>query len=506
MRFENSLKRSVPAIIVRLVSQDPESQVRRVGWRISVLELSYENQPESTRQVTHMNMKSWPDGSVPDAHSHWGPPEKRLLDFITKAKDLNDRLSSAQAALSPVMTHCSVGRGRTGTLIASAMLIEVADFARHVDLHEKVTTSQRMDGDPLPEFDVKNHGKEFPTIDVVGLFWDSLRAQRRLMLEERQLGLVLACATRYSAQASKPAVIDQPATDQYYRAGDEQPISKVFGDTYVKLSKRDHKTFHPDQPQGIHNCRFCHLVLINGNDHPLASTHAYDPSCDLCKAVHSSEVLYEDEHFAVIEDIAPASPLHLLCIPKRHVHSPVSFTETGEDLHEHEKDTLEYYDALVSFARKSFAEEAKRRGYQFGPSTVLTGLHVSPTTSVDHFHLQILLVLTPSLVRKLENEAKSSGSRTEKLRKMKKKYHTKFVPSLIHRGVGAAPDESKILPSDPSSLLVLRGFAFFVLAARFRAIIEHSLLRVELVGHNVFEKEEERWTRREIGLVEYPIQ
>jgi len=46
--------------------------------------------------------------------------------------------------------------------------------------------------------------------------------------------------------------------------------------------------------------------------------------CLFCKIINReipSEIVYEDEKFFVFKDINPIAPVHILIIPKKHIHS-----------------------------------------------------------------------------------------------------------------------------------------------------------------------------------------
>ena len=43
--------------------------------------------------------------------------------------------------------------------------------------------------------------------------------------------------------------------------------------------------------------------------------------CKIAKKEVPYEIVYEDERIMVFKDIAPKAPVHLLIIPKKHIHS-----------------------------------------------------------------------------------------------------------------------------------------------------------------------------------------
>lgn len=57
--------------------------------------------------------------------------------------------------------------------------------------------------------------------------------------------------------------------------------------------------------------------------------------CIFCKIVNDeipSNKVYEDDKILVFEDIAPKAPVHLLMIPKKHIHSLAEVTEDDSEL------------------------------------------------------------------------------------------------------------------------------------------------------------------------------
>ncbi|MDO8470664.1 MAG: histidine triad nucleotide-binding protein [bacterium] len=98
--------------------------------------------------------------------------------------------------------------------------------------------------------------------------------------------------------------------------------------------------------------------------------------CIFCKIVNKeipSTTEYEDEQFLAFHDIHPKSPLHLLLVPKKHIHSV---------------DHLEFQDRdlmgdLVLTAQK-IAKGRGLRGYQLHINVGRDGGQV-----VDHLHMHL---------------------------------------------------------------------------------------------------------------------
>lgn len=76
-----------------------------------------------SKKIFHLQMINWPDHSCPDKNGY------TTIDYIIKAiAEFRERFPS-----SPVLTHCSAGTGRTGTLIAIFNLIKCLSFFKNVN-------------------------------------------------------------------------------------------------------------------------------------------------------------------------------------------------------------------------------------------------------------------------------------------------------------------------------------------------------------------------------------
>lgn len=95
--------------------------------------------------------------------------------------------------------------------------------------------------------------------------------------------------------------------------------------------------------------------------------------CKISRKELSSEIEYEDETFMVFHDIHPKSPLHLLIIPKKHIHS-VDHLEPQD---------RELMGDLVLCAQK-IAKNRGLRGYQLHINVGKDGGQV-----VDHLHMHL---------------------------------------------------------------------------------------------------------------------
>ncbi|XP_047040073.1 adenosine 5'-monophosphoramidase HINT3-like [Helicoverpa zea] len=96
--------------------------------------------------------------------------------------------------------------------------------------------------------------------------------------------------------------------------------------------------------------------------------------CNIANKLEPTEIIYEDEDVCVFPDIKPASKLHLLVIPKRHVEDVKCLTSEDKDL----------VDKMLSIAHEQLAKnnlplEDSRLGY-----------HWPPFRSVRHLHLHTI--------------------------------------------------------------------------------------------------------------------
>ena len=57
-----------------------------------------------------------------------------------------------------------------------------------------------------------------------------------------------------------------------------------------------------------------------------------DIFCKIIKGEISTEVVWQDDDFIVIKDIAPQAPVHLLIVPKKHFEALHDFTEEDASL------------------------------------------------------------------------------------------------------------------------------------------------------------------------------
>jgi len=56
--------------------------------------------------------------------------------------------------------------------------------------------------------------------------------------------------------------------------------------------------------------------------------------CDIANKQAESKIVYEDENFIGFHDIKPASDIHFLLIPKKHITNTKSLTAADKDMSE----------------------------------------------------------------------------------------------------------------------------------------------------------------------------
>lgn len=101
------------------------------GYLRTLLEIQHTS--GQTRKVMHLWYHSWPDHGVPRTED--GKPDAtNLLYLIRDARRSEKQLSVG----GPLLTHCSAGVGRSGTLIALDIACQLLDANKRVDLVEVV--------------------------------------------------------------------------------------------------------------------------------------------------------------------------------------------------------------------------------------------------------------------------------------------------------------------------------------------------------------------------------
>jgi histidine triad (HIT) family protein len=96
--------------------------------------------------------------------------------------------------------------------------------------------------------------------------------------------------------------------------------------------------------------------------------------CQILARKLPAEILYEDEDLAVIKDINPEAPVHLLIIPKRHLDSINSLDEN----------TSQIGGKMLLAAKKMAESQGIQSGYKI---LINTGREVGQQIRHLHMHL-----------------------------------------------------------------------------------------------------------------------
>lgn len=96
--------------------------------------------------------------------------------------------------------------------------------------------------------------------------------------------------------------------------------------------------------------------------------------CKIAKKELPSEIAYEDEKVVAFKDIHPKAPVHLLIIPKKHIHS-VDHVEIED------KNLM----GELILAAQKIARERNLSGYKLQINVGKNGGQI-----VDHLHLHLL--------------------------------------------------------------------------------------------------------------------
>ncbi len=96
--------------------------------------------------------------------------------------------------------------------------------------------------------------------------------------------------------------------------------------------------------------------------------------CQILARELPGEIVYEDEFLAVIKDISPEAPVHLLIIPKRHFDSVNSLDE----------ETSQIGGKMLLAAKKMAEAQGIQSGYKI---LINTGRDVGQDIRHLHMHL-----------------------------------------------------------------------------------------------------------------------
>ncbi|XP_053211306.1 adenosine 5'-monophosphoramidase HINT3-like [Panonychus citri] len=103
----------------------------------------------------------------------------------------------------------------------------------------------------------------------------------------------------------------------------------------------------------------------------------FNSNCIFCQIVgkkSEASIRYEDSNFIAFDDISPASDVHILIIPKKHIKDVKSLTKN--DL------------SLVENMKQIAIDLVKEK--QFNMNTTRLGFHLPPFNSIGHLHLHLI--------------------------------------------------------------------------------------------------------------------
>ena len=101
--------------------------------------------------------------------------------------------------------------------------------------------------------------------------------------------------------------------------------------------------------------------------------------CIFCKIINKeipSSIVYEDEELLAFRDIAPAAPIHILVIPKKHIVSLATM------------ETEDY--KLISKIYKTIDEISEKEGFKEKGYRVIVNCGEDGCQEVKHLHFHIL--------------------------------------------------------------------------------------------------------------------
>lgn len=104
-----------------------------------------------------------------------------------------------------------------------------------------------------------------------------------------------------------------------------------------------------------------------------------DENCTFCKIIKGeipSSKVYEDEEILAFNDINPATPIHILVIPKKHIQSLATMND-GEE-------------KIISKIYKVINEIAEKQGFKEKGYRVIVNCGKDAGQEVDHLHFHVL--------------------------------------------------------------------------------------------------------------------
>jgi histidine triad (HIT) family protein len=97
--------------------------------------------------------------------------------------------------------------------------------------------------------------------------------------------------------------------------------------------------------------------------------------CDIANGKTDTEIVYENDNFAVFNDIKPKAPIHLLIVPKIHI----------ESLNEASEEKKELLVEMILLTKKMAEKFNVEDGYRI---QINTGKKSGQ--EIDHLHLHLL--------------------------------------------------------------------------------------------------------------------
>lgn len=98
--------------------------------------------------------------------------------------------------------------------------------------------------------------------------------------------------------------------------------------------------------------------------------------CKIIKGEIPSSKVYEDEEILAFKDIAPAAPIHILVIPKKHIPSLAEMKD-GEE-------------KIISKIYKIINEIAEKQGFKEKGYRVIVNCGKDGGQEVEHLHFHLL--------------------------------------------------------------------------------------------------------------------
>lgn len=98
--------------------------------------------------------------------------------------------------------------------------------------------------------------------------------------------------------------------------------------------------------------------------------------CKIIKGEIPSSKVYEDEEILAFKDIAPAAPIHILVIPKKHIPSLAEMKDGEEE--------------IISKIYKIINEIAEKQGFKEKGYRVIVNCGKDGGQEVGHLHFHLL--------------------------------------------------------------------------------------------------------------------